>query len=125
VTIRDGSGLSALNQVTPEYVASLLAAIFQSQGPLGDLREALPLAGIDGSLDDRFVGDNSVAAGQVSAKTGSISGTRSLAGYIQSEDTSDLVFAFFATGDVDDAARGALESLATGVFACGLNLADF
>ncbi|MDA7566039.1 D-alanyl-D-alanine carboxypeptidase/D-alanyl-D-alanine-endopeptidase [Pontimonas sp.] len=125
VTIRDGSGLSALNQVTPGYVTSLVADIFQSQGPLGDLREALPLAGIDGSLDDRFVGDNSVAAGQVSAKTGSISGTRSLAGFLQSEDTANLVFAFFATGDVDDAARGALESLVTGVFACGSNLADF
>ena len=125
VTIRDGSGLSALNQVTPEYVGSLLVAIFQSQGPLGDLRPALPLAGIDGSLDDRFVGDNSVAAGQVSAKTGSISGTRSLAGFLHSEDAANLVFAFFATGNVDDAARGALESLVTGVFACGSNLADF
>ena len=125
IIIRDGSGLSANNQVTSSYVASLLVAIFQRQGPLGDLREALPLAGIDGSLDDRFVGDNSIAVGQVYAKTGSISGTRSLAGFIESEDATDLVFAFFAAGDVDDQARGALESVVAGVFSCGGNLADF
>lgn len=125
MTIRDGSGLSSQNQVTPAFISSLLVAIFQSQGPLGEIREALPLAGVDGSLDDRFVGANSVAAGQASAKTGSISGTRSLAGVIEAEDDTQLTFAFFATGDVDDSARAALESLVAGVYSCGGNLADF
>jgi D-alanyl-D-alanine carboxypeptidase/D-alanyl-D-alanine-endopeptidase (penicillin-binding protein 4) len=50
---------------------------------------------------------------------------RSLAGFITGADGADLVFAFFATGDVTDESRTALETLATAVYSCGSNLADF
>jgi D-alanyl-D-alanine carboxypeptidase/D-alanyl-D-alanine-endopeptidase (penicillin-binding protein 4) len=125
ITLRDGSGLSALNQVTPEYIAGILMEVFRSEGSIGLLAGALPIAGVDGSLDDRFGGDNSIVTSRVQAKTGSISGTRSLAGFIQGVDDSDFVFAFFATGTVDDDARTALETVVAGVYSCGANLADF
>ena len=99
--------------------------VFRSEGSIGLLVEALPIAGVDGSLDDRFGGENAVATSRVQAKTGSISGTRSLAGFIQGVDDSDFVFAFFATGTVDDDARTALETVVAGVYSCGANLADF
>jgi len=123
--IRDGSGLSAANQVTPDYVAQVLLEVMKSDGSLGELREALPIAGVDGSLDDRFSGENTVVTARVQAKTGSITGTRALAGFIQGEDDTDFVFAFFATGEVGDDARTALETVVAGVYSCGANLADF
>ena len=125
VFIRDGSGLSAANQVTPDYVAQVLLEVMRNDGSLGELREALPIAGVDGSLDDRFSGENIVVTARVQAKTGSITGTRALAGFIQGEDDTDFVFAFFATGEVGDDARTALETVVAGVYSCGANLADF
>ena len=125
IVIDDASGLSGTNQLTPDFVASLLSEVLRSEGDIGLLAGALPIAGVDGSLDDRFTGANAVAQGRVFAKTGSIQGTRSLAGWVSAEDDSDLVFAFFATGEVGDDARTALETVVTGVFSCGANLADF
>lgn len=125
ITVRDGSGLSALNQVTPHYVGVLLTEVLRTQGVLEFLRNSLPIAGVDGSLDNRFAGANSGVHGQVHAKTGSISGVRSLAGVIFPEDGTELAFAFFALGEVDDPTREALENLVVGVHACGDNLGDF
>jgi len=46
ITLRDGSGLSALNQVTPEYIAGILMEVFRSEGSIGLLAGALPIAGV-------------------------------------------------------------------------------
>lgn len=121
----DASGLSGLTQVTPAFVASVLATIYRSEGKVGMLAKGLPIAGEDGTLSDRFNGDNAVLRGRVLAKTGSIHGTRSLAGWVRAEDDTDLVFAFFATGDVGDDAKSALEFAVRGVYSCGANLANF
>jgi D-alanyl-D-alanine carboxypeptidase/D-alanyl-D-alanine-endopeptidase (penicillin-binding protein 4) len=121
----DASGLSGENRVTPDVVATLLSEVYRSDSDIALLAAGLPIAGVDGSLDDRFTGDNTIAQGRVFAKTGSIQGTRSLAGWVSAEDEGDLVFAFFANGAVSDDARGALETLVTGVYSCGANLADF
>lgn len=125
ITLVDGSGLSASNQVKPLFIAQLLRDVDASAGSLGTIKAGLPIAGVDGSLDDRFLEENAVLAGRVMAKTGSISGVRSLAGFVQADDGADLVFAVFAHGDVDDSARPAIESLVAGFSACGENLADF
>jgi serine-type D-Ala-D-Ala carboxypeptidase/endopeptidase (penicillin-binding protein 4) len=125
IVIDDASGLSGENRLTPDFVATLLSEVLRSDGDMGSLAGALPIAGVDGSLNDRFTGDNATAQGRVFAKTGSIQGTRSLAGWVSAEDDSELVFAFFATGEVSDDARAALETVVTGVFSCGANLADF
>lgn len=125
VSLQDGSGLSPLNSVSPEYVADLLVEIYRSSTDLSLIAQALPVAGVDGSLDNRFFGDNAIAQSEVRAKTGSINGVRSLAGFITGADGADLVFAFFATGDVTDESRTALETLTTAVYSCGSNLADF
>jgi len=125
LVIDDASGLSGDNRVTPVFIAAVLSEVYRSEGDMSLVGEGLPIAGVDGSLDDRFSGDNSVAQGRVIAKTGSIQGTRSLAGWVSAEDDTDAVFAFFANGAVTDEAREALESLIVGVYSCGANLADF
>lgn len=122
---KDGSGLSPLNQVSPSYIAILLSEVLRGDGPLASLREALPIAGVDGSLDDRFTGANAIAHDRVRAKTGSITGVRSLAGFVTGAGDEPLAFAFFSQGEVGDETRVAIESLVTAVYGCGSNLADF
>src|SRR5262249_41335721 len=74
----DGSGLSRQNLVTPHGIVTLLEyASKQTWGK--DFRDTLPLAGVDGSLADRFKG--SIAQGRVYAKTGSLGGVKTLSGY--------------------------------------------
>jgi len=125
LVVQDGSGLSPLNRVQPAFIASLLAQVYRGDQALAGVRDGLPISGVDGSLKDRFTLANSSAHGFVFAKTGSISTVRSLAGIVSAQDGTDLVFAFFSSGEVGDQTRVALENLTTGVFACGENLADF
>jgi D-alanyl-D-alanine carboxypeptidase/D-alanyl-D-alanine-endopeptidase (penicillin-binding protein 4) len=125
VTLRDGSGLSSLNRVKPQYVAALLLEMYHSGGNLALVRQSLPVAGVDGSLKDRFAGPNAGLVGKVEAKTGTIKGVRALAGYVNASDDTELIFAFFATGDVGEASRVAIETLVTGIYTCGDNLAHF
>ena len=125
VSFQDGSGLSPLNRVTPEFVAGLLAEISVNEAGLAPIADALPIAGVDGSLTDRFVGDNAVAREKVSAKTGRLAEVQSLAGFVRPEGEPELVFAFFAEGTLGDEARQALDTLVVGVYECGGNLADF
>ena len=54
-------------------------------------QDAIPVAGVSGTLERRF--QNTPAQGQVWAKTGTMRGMSSLAGYVKSESYSPLVFA--------------------------------
>jgi D-alanyl-D-alanine carboxypeptidase/D-alanyl-D-alanine-endopeptidase (penicillin-binding protein 4) len=103
----------------------LLSDVARGDGPLAAIRESLPIAGVDGSLDDRFAGDNAIVHQRVLAKTGSITGVRSLAGFVTGDDEELLAFAFFAGGTVGDETRVAIETLVTAVYGCGSNLGDF
>jgi len=125
VSIQDGSGLSSLNQVEPRYITNLLTEVYRSPPPLNLVRDGLSVAGTDGSLKDRFTAANNVAQGHVFAKTGSIEGVRSLAGFVAALDGTDLAFSFFSTGEVDDATKDAIETVVTGLYTCGENLANF
>ncbi len=61
------------------------------QQPWGQTYEdTLPVAGVDGSLADRF--RNTPAAGVVRAKTGSLSHVYSLAGYATTQSGEHIVF---------------------------------
>jgi D-alanyl-D-alanine carboxypeptidase len=65
------------------------------------LYESLPISGVSGTLQDRFIKTAPTAVGLVRAKTGSLNGTATLAGYVQSTDR-EYVFVTLA----DDIARG-------------------
>lgn len=92
VDLRDGSGLSRRNLVTPRAVVQLLRhAEAQPWAPL--FRDSLAVAGVDGTLQYRM--KNSSARGRVRAKTGSLAHTNALAGYAQTHAGETLLFAFF------------------------------
>jgi len=74
----DGSGLSRENLVTPHAVVRLLE--YADTQPWGEkFVDTLPVAGLDGSLSERFRG--TAAQGRVQAKTGSLGHVNSLSGY--------------------------------------------
>jgi D-alanyl-D-alanine carboxypeptidase/D-alanyl-D-alanine-endopeptidase (penicillin-binding protein 4) len=77
-SLHDGSGLSRQDLITPAAMVKLLRyAAAQSWG--GQFQQTLPVAGVDGSLSDRF--KNGPANGHVQAKTGGMDHVKSLSGY--------------------------------------------
>jgi len=88
--LRDGSGLSWRNLVTPRQIVTMLR--LQSVGPHGILfRSTLPVAGLDGTMRHRM--GRSAALGNVYAKSGYLPGTRTMAGMLTTPKGERLVFA--------------------------------
>jgi D-alanyl-D-alanine carboxypeptidase/D-alanyl-D-alanine-endopeptidase (penicillin-binding protein 4) len=123
IVIRDGSGLSDFNAVSPATVAKLMKLVINQTGNLAVINQGLPVAGESGSLANRFKGDNIDAAGHIFAKTGWIKKGYTLAGYMKPKDGSVLTFAIYALGSVSDSTKGAIDNLATAIYRCGANLA--
>jgi D-alanyl-D-alanine carboxypeptidase/D-alanyl-D-alanine-endopeptidase (penicillin-binding protein 4) len=126
ITVVDGSGLSDNNAVPPSYLTRLFVKVNAREANLGVIMDGLPVSGQRGSLSysDRFAGDNAVADGAVSAKTGWIETGYTLSGVIRAQDGSTLTFAIYALGDVADDAKQAIDTLTTGFFLCGDNLSN-
>lgn len=107
----DGSGLSRYNLVAPELLVALLER--EARGPNAAVfRDALPVAGQDGTLAVRMQG--TPLAGNLRAKTGTLGGVRSLSGYLTTASGERLVFSILsnshtrAARDVDRVAEAAL-----------------
>ena len=126
LVMKDASGLSQFDRVTPKMVAQLMAKVATSDTYLAKLEGMLPVAGKTGTLAGRFTGYNAAARGFVKAKSGYIPGLYSLAGIIDSKDGGRIAFAIFArSGDgksVGYLARPALDSVAAKFYRCGLGL---
>jgi D-alanyl-D-alanine carboxypeptidase/D-alanyl-D-alanine-endopeptidase (penicillin-binding protein 4) len=90
LAIRDGSGLSRLDLVTPEATVRLLIAISRTSSATA-FRDSLPIAGRDGTLRGRL----SREAGRVFAKTGTLTYDHSLSGYAVTPDSEVLAFSIF------------------------------
>jgi len=90
LAIRDGSGLSRLDLVTPETTARLLVAIARTTSATA-FQDSLPIAGRDGTLGPRL----SREAGRVFAKTGTLTYIHSLSGYATTERNEVLAFSIF------------------------------
>lgn len=89
VAIHDGSGLSRLNNVTPETVGRAL--VFAAQSDFSEVfSSSLPVAGRSGTLRGRL----GAAAGRIRGKTGSIRYVNTLAGYAARKEET-LAFVVF------------------------------
>ena len=89
VLLGEGTGLSRRDLVSPEAMVHLLA--WFSRQPWGArLRLALPIAGVDGTLAGHMRG--TPAAGNVHAKTGSLTYVHCLAGYVTTAAGEHLAF---------------------------------
>ena len=88
--LSDGSGLSSENLISPQAFTKLLRYI-RAHPRRATFAPGLPQAGGIGNLRTRFVA--TPLAGRVRAKTGSIAGVNTLAGYIESADGRFVTFA--------------------------------
>jgi D-alanyl-D-alanine carboxypeptidase/D-alanyl-D-alanine-endopeptidase (penicillin-binding protein 4) len=106
----DGSGLSRHDLVTPRAVATLLKYA-QAQPWFAPYYASLPVAGLDGSLQDRMKG--TVAAGRIHAKTGSVEHVRTLSGFAETPSGRRLIFSFLSNnqGGKNHEAADALNGL--------------
>jgi D-alanyl-D-alanine carboxypeptidase/D-alanyl-D-alanine-endopeptidase (penicillin-binding protein 4) len=94
LNIADGSGLSPYNLATPAALVALLTRVARDDRLRGPFEAALPIAGRDGTLANRFRG--TAAEGNARAKTGSMWNARTLSGYLRSADGEPLVFSILA-----------------------------
>lgn len=87
--LKDGSGLSRHNLVTPESLVEILDLM--SNTSVAEIyQNSLPIAGISGTLKNRFT--NTFLANNLTGKTGTASGISALSGYLTTKEGEKLVF---------------------------------
>ncbi|HEX8489013.1 MAG TPA: D-alanyl-D-alanine carboxypeptidase/D-alanyl-D-alanine-endopeptidase [Propionibacteriaceae bacterium] len=120
--IRDGSGLSRKNRIPAHTTAQVLRLALQPAHPeLRGVVTALPVAGVEGSLRNRFYVRGATAGrGLVRAKTGTLNQVSALAGYVRSGDGSLLVYAFTVNKATDySGTRAWLDRVLSALSTCG------
>ena len=87
--LKDGSGLSRHNLVSPQALIQTLDLMAQTS-VAKIYKDSLPIAGINGTLKRRFT--NTFLENNLQAKTGTLSGTSTLSGYLKTREGEELVF---------------------------------
>ena len=99
--LSDGSGMSTYNRLAPRGVIGFLR--WTSAQPWGPAwRETLPIAGVDGTLSNRFKGTS--LEKRLFAKTGTLNATNALSGYMIAKSGKTLLFSAYAN-DVPESVR--------------------
>lgn len=122
-TIVDGSGLSEGNRVPTRLLADVVVAVADPARPhLVRVATGMPVAGLEGTLADRFVAPEDPAAGTTRAKTGTLLTVVGLAGTVLDADGRLLAFAVVADGIAvggAGAARDAIDAWVSDLATCG------
>lgn len=93
--LNDGSGLSRNNRISAAHLCDLLN--YMTKSPVADyFYQTLPIAGKSGTISDLCKGG--AAEGRVHAKSGTMTGIKSYAGYINTVSGKKLAFAFVVNG---------------------------
>lgn len=88
--IVDGSGVSPYNYISPELILAYLKHAYTNRAIYEQLYLCLPIAGVDGTLANRM--KQGKAYRNVRAKTGTVTGVSSLAGYVKAKNGHLLAF---------------------------------
>ncbi|HXG91593.1 MAG TPA: D-alanyl-D-alanine carboxypeptidase/D-alanyl-D-alanine-endopeptidase [Blastocatellia bacterium] len=112
VLLEEGSGLSRKDVVTPNATVALLT--FMNRHRFAeDYRNALPIAGVDGSLKNRM--KDTLAAGNVRAKTGTLRYVYALSGYVTTAAGERLAFSImlnnYYNSDRSSSARDDIDAI--------------
>ncbi len=100
ISTTDNCGLSAGNLISPRQLVQLLSLmLLDPAADIGYALPGLPIAGLTGSLDERFAQDPQLGgAGLVRAKTGSLNQVTALSGYVINSQGRLLVFSVLGNG---------------------------
>ena len=118
VVIADGSGLSRYNLITPGATVDILQHMWAhpDTAVAGAFVRSMPIGGVDGTTASLITGGPAV--GNLRAKTGTMTGVRSLSGYITTSDGRPLAFSLISnhhtvpTSEVNDVQRMLADLLA-------------
>jgi D-alanyl-D-alanine carboxypeptidase len=100
LVVKDASGLSRENKITAQMMGQFLFKL-RNDPRFAKLYSDLPVSGVSGTLNKRFLETAPDAVGLVRAKTGSLNGTVNLAGFVEATDR-EYVFVTLA----DEIPRG-------------------
>jgi D-alanyl-D-alanine carboxypeptidase/D-alanyl-D-alanine-endopeptidase (penicillin-binding protein 4) len=100
LVLNDGSGLSRNDMITAEATLQLLTYMHRHRFASA-FRDALPIAGVDGTLRNRFKG--TLAENNLRAKTGTLSSATSLSGYVRDAAGEELAFSIMVNNYPADA----------------------
>jgi D-alanyl-D-alanine carboxypeptidase/D-alanyl-D-alanine-endopeptidase (penicillin-binding protein 4) len=117
----DSSGLSVDDRLTAETLDGVVnAAAGNDQPDLRPLLDLLPIAGGSGTLSNRYLDTDAGRAslGYLRAKTGSLTGTNSLAGIVTDASGRVLTFAFLSN-NAGPTGRTAIDALSAALRSCG------
>jgi D-alanyl-D-alanine carboxypeptidase/D-alanyl-D-alanine-endopeptidase (penicillin-binding protein 4) len=107
-SIEEGSGLAYRNEVSPESIVNLL--LYMSRHRYADVfRDALPVAGQDGTLQSRM--KSTAASGNLRGKTGTLAHVVALSGYVTSSAGEPLVFSILLNGAGSGSRNSAREAV--------------
>ncbi len=117
IALNDGSGLSRNDMITANATVQLLTFMSKHKY-FAQFRDALPIAGVDGTLRTRMKG--TPAEGNLRAKTGSLSSVASLSGYVTTAAGEHLVFSMMLNNypDANAVRRDSIDAI-------GILLASF
>ena len=108
--LADASGLSRHNLVSPRSLVETLELM--SQTPLATVyRESLAVAGVSGTLVNRF--SETAVQGNLQGKTGTLTGVTALSGYLNLPQHQPLVFSIIVNRSQQPASvlRGAIDEI--------------
>jgi len=112
----DGSGMSPSDQIAPRALTRLLA--YASRQPWGAAwKQSLPVAGVDGTLDNRF--KDSPLKGRLWAKTGTADEVNTLSGYVSTDSGRIVAFSIMVNNHRpgSEAERQAIDRIAEAIAA--------
>jgi serine-type D-Ala-D-Ala carboxypeptidase/endopeptidase (penicillin-binding protein 4) len=113
--LTDGSGLSRTTLIAPEAMIKLLEAMARSPH-FHDYFDSLPVAGVDGLLEDRL--RDTRAQGNLHAKTGTLTHVNALSGYMDLPSGTRLAFSILGNDYLvpsEDGVR-AIDAIALALF---------
>lgn len=99
IDIADGSGVSRYNLLSPNAVVKLLSYYHRSH-KYNRLYSTLAIAGVDGTLKNRFQTGN--VKNNLRGKTGTHSDALSLSGYLRNSNNDTLAFSIFFNNVLKD-----------------------
>jgi D-alanyl-D-alanine carboxypeptidase/D-alanyl-D-alanine-endopeptidase (penicillin-binding protein 4) len=92
LVLENGAGLSRKERISVAHMSALLQ--HASNHPLSaELEASLPILGVDGSVKKRL--KTSPAASHAHLKTGTLTGVKTIAGYIRSKTGKEWIIVFF------------------------------
>ena len=108
VEVENGSGLSHTERARPRALVQLLRKAWRTEQAQAFV-ESLPIAGVDGTLANRFQGGR--AEGRAFLKTGTLNDTRALAGYVRGASGKVYAVAVMVVHAEAQSGRPAMDAL--------------